>query len=253
MPHPFCIEQLTVGGMEPVEHVMLAADLGCPSVSLRLEQAGGAGWSLRDDAGLRRRLHAALSERGVSICVGEGIVPSDRVAADLDLLAELGARRIAVDDRGLERDRARDQLASLGEMARERGIALALGFGPAFALGTLAAAREALRHIGEESGGLLIDSVWLFRSGGTVREIAELDPALIEYVRLSDAPRRGAADHLQEGRTIPGEAELPLREFVDALPRGQPLGLAVPPPARGAYPLAEHVAETVIKTRAVLA
>ncbi|MFD2134352.1 hypothetical protein ACFSLT_02280 [Novosphingobium resinovorum] len=38
MPHPLGIELLTVLGLGPVEHVTLAADLGCKAVSMGLSQ-----------------------------------------------------------------------------------------------------------------------------------------------------------------------------------------------------------------------
>lgn len=261
MPHPFCVERLTVSAMDPVEHVTLAAELGCPTVSLALEHGTGGNWTLREDAALRRRLAAALAERGVTIAVGEGFVLSASAdaaghAADLDLFAQLGARRISGAESGLERPRAFDQLALLCEMAGERGMDFAVEFGPSSAVRNLATAREALRHIGEGRAGLLIDSLRFFRAGGTIREIAELDPALIEHVRLSDARRKGPADFTQEergGRLIPGEGELPLREFVEVLPRGQRLGIAASPdPAGEGRSAHEFLIEALMKTRSLL-
>lgn len=262
MPHPFCIEQLTVSAMDPVEHVTLAAELGCRAVTLALEQGprdGLPGWTLRRDPGLRARLSAALAEREVAIVVGEGAEVSAefdaaRHAADLDIFAKLGACRVSAADVGLEQSRAFDQLAVLCEMVRERGMDFVVEWRPGSALRTLSIAREALRHVGEGKAGLLIDSIVFFRTGGTVREIAGLDPAVIEHVRLSDAPRKitgGRSEAARAGRLTPGEGELPLREFVDALPRGQRLGLAVS--HRDGRPIVEQIAEALMKTRALLA
>ena len=262
MPHPFCIEQLTVSAIGPVEHVTLATELGCGAVGMALEhgpQGDLPGWSLRENPGLRRDFAAAAADLGVAITVGEGpsagIDPA-RQAADMDLLAELGARRISAADAGLEQSQAFDDLAGLCEMARDRGMDFVLEFGPASTIRHLPLALQALHHIGEGRAGLLIDSMHFFRAGGTVREIADLDPALIEHVRLSDAARKGTGDYREQARTgrmIPGEGELPLREFVDALPRGQRLGLAVSPRIAGVRAsIDEYVAETLMKTRALL-
>lgn len=98
------IELLCVFGMSPVEHVALAADLGCGSISTGLTQLpfnphGHPAWSLRDDPALRREMVAAMRDRGISIALGEGIGVRlgmdvrDR-ATDLDLMVELGVRRI---------------------------------------------------------------------------------------------------------------------------------------------------------------
>lgn len=267
MPHPLGIELLTVLGMGPVEHVTLAADLGCSAVSMGLTQLpfnphGYPAWSLREDAALRRDLKAVLEERGVAISIGEGLgvsagMDASERAADMDLFAELGALRINSVDMGVERERAFDQLAKLCEMARERGMEFSIEFCPIFTIRSLPEALEAVRHIGEDKASVLIDAMHFFRSGGTVRQIAELDPALIGHVQLCDAPREGTGDYMKEamsGRMIPGEGELPLREFVDALPRGQTLGLEVPlmAAAESGRPAREYVAEIVMRTRELL-
>lgn len=253
---------------QPEIGLALAADLGCTAVSMGLTQLpfnphGYPSWSLRDDAGLRRELKAALRDRNVAISIGEGLGVSSEIdaserAADMDIFADLGALRINSVDMGMERERALDQLARLAEMANEREMEFTVEFCPAFTIGSLGEALDAVRHIGEDKAAVLIDSMHFFRSGGTVREIAELDPALIGHVQLCDAPRKGKGDYLQEamkGRTIPGEGELPLREFVDALPRGKTLGLEVPlmSQSESGRPAAEYVAEIVIKTRELLA
>lgn len=274
MPHPLGLELLTVLGLGPVEHVTLAADLGCTAVSMglarlpeRFNPHGYRAWSLREDAGLRRELKAALADRGVAISIAEGlgvsadIEAADR-AADMDIFADLGALRVNAADMGIERDRAYDQLAILADMAAERGMEFSIEFCPVFTIRSLPEALEAVRHIGEGKATVLIDSLHFFRSGGKVREIAELDPALIGHVQLSDAPRKGAkADdrsaYLTEaisGRMIPGQGELPMREFVEALPRGQVLGLEVPlmAAAQNGRAVQDYVGEIVKRTRELL-
>lgn len=269
MPHPLGIELLTVLGMGPVEHVTLAADLGCRAVSMGLSQLPGRFnphgypvWSLREDAGLRRELKAALDDRGIAISIAEGLGVSpdhdaSERAADMDLFAELGALRVNAVDMGAERGRAFDQLAILAGMAADRGMEFSIEFCPIFTIRSLGEALDAVRHIGEGRATVLIDSMHFFRSGGTVRQVAELDPALIGHVQLCDAPRKGAGDYMAEamtGRMIPGQGELPLREFVDALPRGQTLGLEVPlmAAAENGRTARDYVGEIVTRTRELL-
>lgn len=274
MPHPLGLELLTVLGLGPVEHVTLAADLGCTAVSMGLVQLperfnphGHPAWSLREDAGLRRELKAALADRGVAISIAEGLGVSSDIdasarAADMDIFADLGALRVNAADMGVERDRAYDQLATLAGMAADRDMEFSIEFCPIFTIRSLPEALEAVRHIGEGKATVLIDSMHFFRSGGKVREIAELDPALIGHVQLSDAPRKGAkaddrAAYMAEamaGRMIPGQGELPMREFVEALPRGQVLGLEVPlmAAAQNGRAVRDYVGEIVKRTRELL-
>jgi sugar phosphate isomerase/epimerase len=79
---------------------------------------------------------------------------------------------------------------------------------------------------------LLIDAMHFFRSGGTAAELAALDPQLIGYAQLCDVPRKPIVqDYMKEamfGRMVPGSGELPLAEFVRALPRDVPIGLEIP-------------------------
>jgi hypothetical protein len=56
------------------------------------------------------------------------------------------------------------------------------------------------------------------------------------------------------GRMIPGQGELPMREFVEALPRGQVLGLEVPlmAAAQSGRLARDYVGEIVKRTRELL-
>lgn len=266
MPHPLGIESRTVAGMGPVEHIRLAADLGCTRVSLGLAQDAGGNsgypaWSLREDAALRREVRAALAETGICIKVGEGIAASDLVspaqrAGDFDLFAEIGAKRISAHDNGLERERARDQLGELATMAQDRGMDLSIIFAPVLTIRSLPEALELVREIGEDKASLTIDALHFFRTGGTVRQIAELDAALVGHARICDGALSGNAEgDARSPRLIPGEGDLPLREFVDALPRGKTLGIDVtlPQASLGFEAAKDYVGEVVARTRSLLA
>jgi hypothetical protein len=127
------IEFISVFGLPPVEFVYLAADLGCRHISTsltgaRLESLGYPTFSLRDDARLRQDLLTAIDDRGISISLGEGMVIApdadvSGLAADLDIMAEIGAAQINTIsfDRDRNRNRTFDQLAQLTELAAERG------------------------------------------------------------------------------------------------------------------------------------
>jgi len=268
MPNPLGLELLTVLGMNPVEHVTLAADLGCKAVSMGLTQLplnphGYAGWSLRDDPALVRELKAALGDTGIAISIGEGLGVSNEIdaaerARDMDLFAELGALRINSVDMGAEKARAFDQLGKLCEMAQARGMDFTVEFCPVFTIRSLPEAIELAEHIGGGKCQVLIDAMHFFRSGGKVSQLETLDPALIGHVQLCDAPAKAAGDYMTEamtGRLIPGEGDLPLRAFVAALPRGKTLGLEVPllAAAESGRSARDYVAEIVEKTRALLA
>jgi sugar phosphate isomerase/epimerase len=237
------IEALTTFSLPPVAYVELAADLGCRHISTGLTSLathnphGYPAWSLRDDPALRREMIAAMRDRGVSISLGEGysiragIEARDR-AADLALMVELGVRRInAV---GLDPDRSRcfDQLATIAEMASACGVETTLEFGPGMTIGDLPTALAALRHVGRRDCRLLIDTMHTVRSGSSAADLAALDPALVGYAQLCDAPLvsqyASYMDEAMSARLPPGAGELPLRELLAALPVHVIVSLEVP-------------------------
>jgi hypothetical protein len=76
-PEMLAIEHQTVFGLTPVEFVHLAADLGCGRIAIALSGSpynphAYAPYSLRHDAGLRRRMTTAMRERGVSLSLSLG-------------------------------------------------------------------------------------------------------------------------------------------------------------------------------------
>lgn len=238
------IEMLSGLGLPPVELVQLAADLGCAHISTGLYQMsaqynplGYPEWSLRDDAALRRATIAALRETGVSVSLGEGFAVRPGVAmrergGEMDLMAELGARGLGAVSMEPDAARALDEFATLAEMAHARGMLATIEFAPIQVIATLQEAFDLVAQVAQPHFRVLVDAMHFFRSGGEVSQLAALDPALIGYAQLSDVPLASAGgDYMTEAmfaRLPPGEGELPLADFVAALPKDIPIGLEVP-------------------------
>jgi sugar phosphate isomerase/epimerase len=194
-------------------------------------------WSLEGNPALVGEMKAAMRDTGVRIALGEGFrVRSDGDVRDhaggLDIMAELGAERINAVSMESDIPRTWDQLAMLAEMAIARGMAFTIEFAPPNAINTLAGALAAIDHIGHGKAGLLVDAMHFFRSGATVAELSALDPALIGYAQICDAPMVSAGgsymDEAMFARMVPGEGEFPLAEWVAALPANLPIGIEVP-------------------------
>jgi sugar phosphate isomerase/epimerase len=236
------IEQLSVFGLPPVDFINLTADLGCDCISAGLtglgyNPHGYPAFSLRDDVGMRKEMRAAMRDRGVAISLGEGCIirPHSDIraaAGDMDIMQELGVERLNTVSMDPDVGRSLDQLALFAEMAAERGMAATIELCPALTINTLGAAVAAIRHVGRRDFSLLLDTMHLGRSGATAADVAALDPALIGYVQLSDAPRTPTEpNYLKEAtfeRMVPGEGEMPLREYLGALPPGLTISLEVP-------------------------
>jgi sugar phosphate isomerase/epimerase len=236
------IEQLSVFGLPPVQFVHLAADLGCNCISTGLSgfpnnPLGYPAFSLREDLPLRGRLLAAMRERGVTISLGEGCIirPNRDIrssAADMDLMHELGVERVNTVSMDPDLPRTLDQLAVFADMAAERGMLSTIELCPPLTINSLDSALAAVRHVGRPGFNLLLDTMHLGRSGARASDLAALDPALIGYVQLCDAPRvPREPDYLQEAtfeRMVPGEGEMPLAAYLAALPREVTISLEVP-------------------------
>jgi sugar phosphate isomerase/epimerase len=265
---------LTLLGMPPVEHVRLAAELGCASISLALsgfpfarfgypDFAPYPAWSLEHDAGLRRDMKAALKDTGMCIALGEGfrIRPDGDIAeraAALDIMAELGARRISAVSMEHDLPRTYDQLSALADMVIARGMQFLVEFAPYNAINTLGGALAAITQVGRERCNLQMDSMHFFRSGGAVAELKALtarDPSLLAYVQLCDAPRVSPGmPYMQEAmfaRQIPGAGQLPLREWLSALPAGIAIGVEAPIIAELMRGPREHAARAIAAARAL--
>jgi len=261
------IEQLSTIGLPPVEMVNLAADLGCVCIS-----SGMAGmpnsdyppYSLRDDKALRKNMIAAMRDRGVSISLGEGCIIRQGhdvrdYAADMDIMKELGVERINTVSMDPDKTRSLDQLAVFAEMVGSRGMTSSIEMCPALTIDNLDTAVAAVRHVGRKDFQILLDTMHLGRSGARGADIAALDPAMIGYVQLCDAPRKPSiANYLEEAtfeRMIPGEGEMPLREYLAAMPPDRVISLEVPSRTLAAAGVSykDKLARCVKATRALLA
>ncbi|CAN7295662.1 TIM barrel protein [Phenylobacterium sp. LjRoot219] len=262
------IEFISVFGLPPVEFVHLAADLEVRNISLGLSPLDAnphnyPSYAL-SDAALQRDFKAALKDRGVGFALAEGffVLPGRDVsayAAEMDLMAELGAQRI--NTLALEPDAARlhDQLATLVEMGAARGLRTTLEFIPGMRVGDLTAAAETVRQVGRPEVSVLADTMHLGRSGATGAELAALEPGVVGYAQLCDCPLvrsdMSYADEAKYERMVPGEGELPLVDYLKALPPGVVIGLEVPQRSLAEAGVGPHerLGRAVAAARALLA
>jgi sugar phosphate isomerase/epimerase len=236
------IENISVFGLPPVEFVNLAADLGCQHISTGLTSfpfaiCDYAPFSLREDGHLRSEMLAVMLDRGVSISLGEGCTVREGVEAkdyraDLDLFVELGTERINVVSMDPDFARTCDQFGVLAELTLERGMRITTELAPSLTIKDLPTALAALQQIGRPEFRLLIDTMHVVRSGSTPTDVAALNPDLIDYIQICDAPRQPPfASYNEESmfeRMVPGEGELGLQELVAVLPEDRVYAVEVP-------------------------
>jgi sugar phosphate isomerase/epimerase len=106
---------------------------------------------------------------------------------------------------------------------------------------------------------LMIDAMHYFRLGNSLDELATLDPAMIGYVQLCDAPWQPRFDtYMEEAfyeRMVPGQGELPLVEFLRLIPSDVVVSLEIPMRSLAEQGLGprERLAPCVAAARALLA
>jgi sugar phosphate isomerase/epimerase len=229
-------------------------------------RAGGLG-----DSDIRR----LLSDHGLVATEAEALLswladPSDaaaRQAAEteerrvFDVAAAVGARSVVAIHLGeapLDVAAAAESFALLCDRAAERGLAVCIEFLPWTAIPDLRVASVILTAAGRANGRVVIDSWHLFRSGGTVADLAEFPPGLVGAVQLSDAPAEPAESLLHEtlsARLLPGEGALDLIGLVRTLDRmgsRAPLGLEVISKELGALPPRDAAERAMRALRSVL-
>jgi sugar phosphate isomerase/epimerase len=236
------IEFLSVFGLPPVDFVCLAADLGCRYISTGLtpypyDPPTYPPFSLRDNPLLRREMTAAMRDRGVSISLGEGMTVRsgadirDR-SGDLEIMAELGIRRVNTVSLEPDLNRTIDQFGLLAETAASLEMETTMELSPGLTIPDLPTALDTVRQVGRPDFRLLIDVMHVIRSGSGPADIAALDPAVVGYIQLCDAPLVPLVpDYAQEAmfeRMVPGTGGLPLPEVLAALPGDVVIGLEVP-------------------------
>lgn len=98
-------------------------------------------------------------------------------------------------------------LAELCLRAATRGLQVSMEFLPWSPIGNLDQAVALVQAVGQSNFGVNIDLWHHFRSGGTVQQLATLDPHVVTAVQLNDVALEPWSDILEEtslGRELPG-------------------------------------------------
>jgi sugar phosphate isomerase/epimerase len=128
-----------------------------------------------------------------------------------------------------------DRLAALSDISKDRNIRLGLEFMPFSGLKSIQSTTEVLIASAAENAGYVMDALHIVRSGGTMDDVRAVDAAKIFLAQVCDAKAIGAPrsndeliDEARNHRAYPGEGEIDLFGFVDALPEGMELEIEVP-------------------------
>jgi sugar phosphate isomerase/epimerase len=237
------LAHLTMLDATPLELIDAAAAGGFSHVGLRIvPPVPDPTWrSILGDQQAERAIKQRLTATGVKVLDVEAfwMGPDFRAQAcrpAFALGAELGARYLVVICDDPQRSRAIDNFASLCALAVEFELKPALEFIPYTHAARLADAREIMHAARAVNAGLLIDLLHLSRSGGSPADLSQLPPGLVHFAHVCDAPAAipattdGLRREARGDRLYPGEGQLPVGDFVAALPPGTPVAIEAPNP-----------------------
>lgn len=230
------LDQLTVLGVSPTEFVDIAADAGYDAVS---PVVGGPGVLASHRLAVgdpqTEAMVVRLRDRGIAVSNLDGLVITpdmdwDDYAGLIDLALHIGAQRGVTLVFDSDPSRAADSFARAAEMARLAGLAMVMEF---TALSEVKSLAEAVAYIARsgEPVGIVADLLHLAYSGEGPADLARADLPFL-CAQICDGPAQPTLERYQFialfERQVPGEGELPVVEFLKALPEQAPIGVEVP-------------------------
>ena len=235
----------TILDVGPARAVAVAHAAGWPAVGIWLDEST---WSERTT----REVASRLRDTGtIALDVEPVILGPDGGAGDalIDAAVALGARFVLVASRSPVAPALVDRFGALCDRALAGGITVVLEFLPIFAVASLADALSVVRDAARPNGGVLVDNLHLSRSGGSTADLESVEPGLLPYLQLADAPAEpadgslgGLVDEALHGRVLLGDGALDVTAVLDAVPgvplsfelRSRSLVLAYPDPTERA-------------------
>ncbi|MBZ8178287.1 TIM barrel protein [Corynebacterium poyangense] len=226
--------------LSPDDFIIKAANAGFDFVGLRVKAATPTEThhDLSIGGALHTRVLSLLEKTGLRVVDTEFLCLSPEVTSEdwvreIDIAASLKARSFTVSGGDPEENRLIDNLGNLSDYAKRQGIAVSLepiSYQPVQTL------ESAVRIAQAAGAGVMADTLHLARIGVDAAELAKY-AEFISMLQLCDAPKDSPVSHqelITEARThrlSPGQGELPLTEYLAALPEDLPISIEAPNPA----------------------
>jgi sugar phosphate isomerase/epimerase len=207
------------------EMVSAAAAAGFDSAGLWIDPES---WDPSTTRSVRERLEdTGLRVLDVEVMTIAPAVPDSTLQRIIEIGAELNARYATAIGMDPESSRIADRFGRLCEHAAGGGIRPVVEFMRFTTVRTLADALEIVNAAGHPAGAVLVDMLHLIRSGGQPDDLSGVDPDVLPFSQLCDAPAEPPGEEPGEliaealqGRLPPGEGALPIQEILARLPAG---------------------------------
>lgn len=230
MPRQFSLAYLTVPGIDPVKQIKIAKKAGYDYVSLRtipMGQTGEPQVHLENDPELTEQVRQTLKDYEMKLFDIEPLriredLPTDYRAA-FEKGAELGATQVLTSVWTKDHSLAVDRYGSFCEQAAQFGLTLNLEFPIVSELTTMQQAMELQDKVGAPNLKILMDMIYVYKTGLTTEEIQAADPSRFGVIHLCDWPADMAGREMVEvvrgGRAYCGEGVVDLKGVLKALPK----------------------------------
>jgi sugar phosphate isomerase/epimerase len=237
---------LTTSALTPPEMVRIASELGYSDVGFRLmpNAPGAIQQYMLGRPSVMRETLATMKDTGIGVFdveivrMGPGFDLST-YGPLIDAAAELGAQALPVAGDDNDLTRLSDNYARLCECVGALGMRADVEFMPFTAIKTARDAERMLELAGSPaSGGILVDTLHVDRSGMSVDDLRRLPRELIHYAQICDAPtlaKNGTPFTIaemiltaREERLLPGEGGIDLGTIFKALPPDLTVGVEIP-------------------------
>ena len=233
------MDHLTLLDVPPPDLVGVAHEAGFDCVGIRVSAVtrDENSWPMGAGSPMFAETLRRLDDTGLRVLGVEVVrITPETTRADyepaLESGAGLGARFVTVNGVDPDPRRTQETFAALTADARPYGLRPLIEPVPYTEVSTLDAAVAVAEASG--GGGILLDSLHFYRYGGQLEQLRSLDPDLLSYVQLCDAPLTPPADdddlrrESRVNRLMPGDGGLPLADFLSALPAELPVSAEIP-------------------------
>lgn len=237
----FVLAPTTLPSVAPLEYIDAAIDAGYDAVGLRLHKSPGLPFHpVVGNAALIAEIKAMLKGAGMPVfdvfsCYLEPETKMSDFTASLALGAELGGRYIMVMGNDPDYARMRDNFGLFCDEAARFGLTPTIEFVPTRPLCTMSMAIKMIKESGRRNGTICLDPMHFVRTGGTGAEIGSYGAKYFPYTQLNDGvlfpgePNPADFGKMRQGqRKMLGEGDVPLYEYLDALPAELPLSIEIP-------------------------
>ena len=242
MSREFSLAHLSMIAVPPMLLADVAAGAGFNWFSLRLTPSPSTGvdhGTVGDDRALAK-LREHIDSSGSSLLDLEVIrMKGPESVRDsvplLEAAQALGARYVIATVEDPDPVRRVDTLTQMAHEAARHDTAIAVEFMMFTSCRDLVDCVDVVRASGASNVVVLPDVLHVIRSGGSIEQLTAVDAGLLPYAQICGAVGAGAAPDPEAARAeaararlMPDEGDLPVREFVRALPLSTIISVEAP-------------------------